>query len=466
MVGERADIVYPVQAAGTAVSPRSERLSAYDTWMKLLQERRDEVSESIPSFRQAMVDAGVSFGGRPLCNHVRPKFLTADEAAKLRLAAEAVMTGIMAAKDRMLADPELLDTLGLTDLEREMVAVDPGFSHVSPCARLDAFITPEGPRFVELNGECPAGPGYGDRLADVFRAHSLTQAFEEIEPIRYESTLPPLLDTLLTCWNEFDGSRSPTVAIVDYEWVPTANEFVICRDYFQEKGVETFICDPRNLEYAKGRLTCDGRAIDLVYKRVLMNEFIERIDEVRAMWDAYRDGAVCVVNPLRSKLVHKKAIFDVLTSDDRDEWLSSETAALIDEAVPWTRRVSSRSTRYAGEVVDLIPFLEQERERFVLKPNDDYGGKGITLGWEVSEAEWKSALAGAVQADYVVQERVTLIAESFPRMDDFVDQDLFVDLDPYLYLGRMHGALARLGAGSLCNVSSGGGQVPLFITIQ
>jgi hypothetical protein len=32
-----------------------------------------------------------------------------------------------------------------------------------------------------------------------------------------------------------------------------------------------------------------------------------------------------------------------------------------------------------------------------------------------------------------------------------------------MYLGKMHGALTRLGAGSLCNVTSGGGQVPLFI---
>ncbi len=29
------------------------------------------------------------------------------------------------------------------------------------------------------------------------------------------------------------------------------------------------------------------------------------------------------------------------------------------------------------------------REQLVLKPNDEYGGKGIVLGWEVDDAEWE-----------------------------------------------------------------------------
>lgn len=375
------------------------------------------------------------------------------------------MAGVMKAEGRMREDPRLLDELGLNDLEREMVAVDPGYSHVSPCARLDSFITPDGPRFVELNGECPAGPGYGDRLAGIFMELELTRAFREVQPFRYVPTLPPLLDTLLACWREFSGGESsPAIAIVDYDHVPTHREFDICRDHFIEHGHEAFVCDPRRLEYSGGALRHEGRHIDVVYKRVLMNEFIEHFDEVRPMWDAYREGAVCVVNPFRSKLVHKKAIFAILTGDDRGEWLDDETAALIDGAVPWTRRVEPRRTRYRDDEVDLVPFLERHRDRFVLKPNDDYGGKGITLGWEVSQAQWAAALTDAAASDFVAQERVILVAEPFPRLDDLVDQDLFVDLDPYLYLGRMHGALARLGAGGLCNVSSGGGQVPLFIT--
>ena len=166
----------------------------------------------------------------------------------------------------------------------------------------------------------------------------------------------------------------------------------------------------------------------------------------------------------RSKLVHKKAIFAVLTSDKRDEWLPKELAKKIDQAVPWTRNVREHKTTFRGTDIDLIDFVAANREEFVMKPNDDYGGKGIYLGWELSDSEWADALQVALAGDYVVQTRLHMIPEQFPSMDgQLEEQSLFVDLDPYMYLGKMHGALARLGAGGLCNVSSGGGQVPLLI---
>ena len=42
--------------------------------------------------------------------------------------------------------------------------------------------------------------------------------------------------------------------------------------------------------------------------------------------------------------------------------------------------------RTTGTTVDLLPFIERERDQLVLKPNDEYGGKGIVLGWEVDDA--------------------------------------------------------------------------------
>ena len=44
--------------------------------------------------------------------------------------------------------------------------------------------------------------------------------------------------------------------------------------------------------------------------------------------------------------------------------------------IPWTRVVEERTHRSSdGKPIDLLPFIEQQRERLVLKPNDDYGGR-------------------------------------------------------------------------------------------
>ena len=107
------------------------------------------------------------------------------------------------------------------------------------------------------------------------------------------------------------------------------------------------------------------------------------------------------------------------------------------------------------------------RERLVLKPNDDYGGHGISIGWNTDEIRWEEALRTAlVNGDYVVQERVPTARETFPAIlpdgtVEFAEQ--LVDLDPLLFNGKVRSAFTRLSSTELANVSSGGGMVPTYI---
>lgn len=439
---------------------------AADFWQRGLDTQRASLKEEAREVQASTIRAGAHFGGRPLLNHFRPKFLTEAEYNELSVASGAVLSGIMAVMARLLADPDRMSLVGVREEERELILMDSGFEHVSPCARLDSFMTPDGPRFVELNGECPAGPGYSDVLTRHFMELPLLRQLAERIPVRSIATLPPLLETLLACYREWGGRRMPRIAIVDYEGLPTSAEFELCAGFFERCGYEVTISDPRALAYDGARLrSADGKPIDLVYRRVLTNEFLEKLDEVRPLLDAYRDRNVCVVNPFRSKIVHKKAIFAVLTGDDRGDYLKPSDQDLIDKHIPWTRVVTDGPTTFKNQSHNLLELLSCSREDFVLKPNDEYGGKGITLGWEVDDDAWQVALTKAVDNDYVAQQRLTLVPEEFPSIGgDLNTESLFVDLDPYLYRGQMVGALARLGAGGLCNVTSGGGQVPLIIT--
>lgn len=439
-------------------------MNAVDRWHQLLEAKKADYSAGVAAFRETLYAARVRFGDRHLCNHLRPKFLTGAEEANLRAVAEAVLSGIMEAKDRLLGDPHLMAMLGVREEEKALIAIDPGYAHIAPCVRLDSFITDHGPQFVELNGECPAGPAYSQVLAGHFDKHPLMAEFRRHHKVRFIETLPPLLETLLACYAEWGGKKTPTIGIFDYDNLPTIHEFELCRQYFESRGYPTVVADPRTVAYDGESLVAGGRKIDLVYRRVLVNEFLERYDQVKALHLAVRDRKVCMVNPFRSKLVHKKGIFAVLTSDGRDAWLSPKNRDLIDRAVPWTRRLEEQKTFFEGKEIDLVPYVLKNRETIVLKPNDEYGGKGVILGWENDQKEWENHVASAVGGDYVVQNRLRLIPELFPSMLRDLELDtLFVDLDPYMYRGKMVGALARLGAGGLCNVTSGGGQVPLFV---
>ena len=127
-------------------------------------------------------------------------------------------------------------------------------------------------------------------------------------------------------------------------------------------------------------------------------------------------------------------------------------------------------TLRAGERIDLPRVHPRDTATdLVMKPNDEYGGKGVFIGWEMSDTEWEEALAEALRASYVVQEKVELQRQSFPELRRRTEaprcsfRDLVVDLDPFVFQGEVEGFLTRLSGTSLANVTSGGGQVPAFL---
>jgi len=173
-----------------------------------------------------------------------------------------------------------------------------------------------------------------------------------------------------------------------------------------------------------------------------------------------------VANTLRCKIPHKKAFFAVLTDERYLDLFNDEEHAVITTHVPWTRVVRECHAARGGVRVDLVPYLREHREQFVLKPNDEYGGTGVTLGWETDPPAWDTALALAIRdGGWVAQERIAIRREPFPicEADAINERDMLVDLAPYLFRGRLSGFLTRLSATSLANVTSGGGQVPAFV---
>ncbi len=279
-----------------------------------------------------------------------------------------------------------------------------------------------------------------------------------------------MLDALLASYREWGGTkRPPTIAIVDWREVPTWSEFEILQQRFESENVPTIVCDPRDLEFDGGVLKAQGRRIDLVYRRVLINDILARRDECRALVEAYGAHAVCVANTFRCKIPHKKAFFAVLTDDRYQDLFSTDEQALVLRHVPWTRLVEEARTTRRGASIDLVRHVREHRDELVLKPNDEYGGSGVTLGWELDERAWDAALAGALAApagSWVVQERIAIRRESFPRFESggpVTMGDMLVDFAPYLFRGRLSGFLTRLSATGLANVTSGGGQVPAFV---
>jgi hypothetical protein len=442
---------------------------AVEFYHQLLQE--EEVAES----SRRMLDEGLErakliFGGRRLSPYLRPHFVTEADFARVTRVCETVWGAIQKVKDAAVGDEHLLDELGVTEVERDLVGIDPGYRAVSPTARLDSFLTSEAYSFVELNGESPAGIAYADAAYEIFSGLPVMRRFAERYTLRTFNGRPLLLETLLEAYREYAGAAAqakPSIAIVDLKGLPTQKEFELFRDYFESEGHPSVICAPEDLEFSGGRLRCGEFEIDLVYKRLLVNEYLPIMGEHPALLDAYRAGAVCLVNNFRSKMIHKKALFAVLTDPAYARLFTDQELEAVRRHVPWTRKVREGGTEKGGVEVELLDYVRRNSGTLVLKPNDDYGGHGIYIGWNSTAEEWEEALRAALaDGDYLVQERVPTARETFPALLDdgsVVYAEQLVDLDPLLFNGRVGSAFTRLSSTELANVSSGGGMVPTFI---
>ncbi len=410
--------------------------------------------------------SGIMHGDRPICPFLRPYFLESSRYQAIRSAAHVLSGAFDSLTKAALEYHELIETLGMTEAEERFARFDPGYESVAVTSRLDTFLHADGFKFLEYNAENPAGVGDQAALEALFTHVPAVREFLNEHAHFFPQPHLKLLEVLERAYREYGGKKAvPNIAIVDWTGIDTSSEFEILRLFFESRGYSTIVCDPNEMEYDGENLHVGAFEVDILYKRVIIHEFLERFDEAHAISRAMAEGTVCMANSFRSKIPHKKSSFAILSDDRFHRLFTSEQVNAIREHIPWTRKVREGETTYANDTVDLLDYIRLERFRFVLKPNDDYGGKGIVFGWESTESEWDDAIETALAANHVVQERAEVEKTDIPV---FLDgeariESLTVDFDPFLFMGDVEGGMVRLAAGSLVNITQGGGETALAI---
>src|SRR6266566_6012994 len=218
-----------------------------------LLNEKELAQSSLSLLDEGLERARLIFGGRRLSPYLRPHFVSEDDFAQVIHVCETVWSAIETVKDAAVADLSLLDELGLTEIERELAQIDPGYRAVSPTARLDSFLTEDVYSFVELNGESPAGIAYADAAFEIFEQLPVMKRFAQTYKLRRFEGRPLMLKLLVDCYEEFLGlrpDRAPHIAIVDLKGMPTQNEFELFREYFEAKGYPSIIAAPEELEFS------------------------------------------------------------------------------------------------------------------------------------------------------------------------------------------------------------------------
>jgi hypothetical protein len=420
----------------------------------------------VKSLQDEMEARQLSAGGRLLCPFLRPNFVTQKQYDNLVKTGEALISAV----DRMLrlalASPQLLSRMQLLPAEKMLAAIDPGYEMSEVSAQLDLQIQNGSLHVLQYNADALTGAAWAEGLSDLFYDCPPVKEFRRRYNLTRVGGKRPFLNALLNAYGMFAPGKKPNIAIVEFRDLTGRSEYEIYREFFRSEGYETEIVSPDQLEYRGGVLRSGGFVIDLIYRRFSVQEFLLRFALSHPLVQAYRDRKVCVVNSFRSELSHKKAMFALLTDETLAAKLPLNERKAIREHVPWTRVVKAGKASYHEEIIpDLLEYIKQNREKLVLRPNDDYSDLHAYIGYEHDEGSWARALREAQRSPYVVQERVKPARTLFPLMTygHLEFKEMQVDVQPQAFLGKVAGCSSYVSAAGQGSYSPASGIAPTFI---
>lgn len=277
----------------------------------------------------------------------------------------------------------------------ELIRIDHGYKANVPMGRFDIFYYGEGDyKFCELNTDGSSAMNEDMVLGKIL---SDSLVFKELRE-QYQINSFELFDTWVKevqqIAREYGITKEkPTLAIVDFISNEPSVEFEEFQKRFNEKGFNCIIVDPREIEYKEGKMYYNNQVIDIVYRRLVTKDLMERYDEITEFIQGIKANNTCIIGSIKSQIVHTKLFFKILHDPAFQKYLLEEEVEYIEKHIPYTDYLNN-PTR------DLI----EGKDRYIIKPIDNYASKGVYAGKDYSSDQWVKKIENLSGKNYLFQE--------------------------------------------------------------
>lgn len=418
------------------------------------------LAEGLEAMQAEQRALGNLYGGEPIRSLPDPLLVDPARFAPLGRKVVALRRLLEAEAGQLVREDRFQEILGMEDLQADLVRASgqrPG--RPTPVARVDGMWTRGGLKVVEINTDGSTGILDCYALAAAAKKAPALRKLAEGYRLEARSLFRGIAAELVKLHQGAGGEGTPRVAILDWETVKSRYEQQELARRLTELGVPTTWCDPRAVRRTRGRLRGPDGPIDIVYKRVLTSELLERRGEVDAYLKAVLAGQVLQLDPFTADILYDKGFLAWVREPEVSSRLRAPQRKLVKELLPDSRLFPFDATRRS--------WAEKNRARMVLKPRTEYGGKGVVLGPRTGKMPWAKALdkAEASGDRYLLQEFVTPIRHSVwePRARGKAKAtELFGIVGIWLVGDRAPGLYMRAGPDPVINVSSGAYGLPVL----
>lgn len=411
-------------------------LSNQDYYIKDYLETLDKVAKSNAQYK-----------GKPVPFLYHPMFWTEDDIGSFKKIAKNIMSITNKITERFLKDEDFRKKFRYPDFLNDLIVVDNGYDINAPIGRFDIFYEDyENFKFCEINTDGSSAMNEDNIIARIVKETKAYQDFSNDYEMQYFELLDSWVKESIKIYDKYDKRvENPNVAIVDFVESGTSNEFEDFKKSYIENGYNCIITDPRELEYRDGALYKDDYRIDLIYRRIVTFELVEKIDEIDDFIQAYKDRAVCVIGSIRSQIMHNKIIFSILLEDDTLEGLSQEEREFIKKHIPYTKNFTGDRKIY-DQVLN-------NKDNFIMKPMDLNASQGVFVGRDMSDEKWEKKLNEVWDKDYICQEFVLPFKRDYlvykEENNSFTSKSLGSIVGLFLYNEKFEGVYTRVGPNNI-----------------
>lgn len=420
-------------------------------------------------------DPRVHRANDPICKMLRPTLIAEGTYNQGNRDGLAVIKALHIAAQYLRGEDGLCELLRLEESLGWRLFIDHEVAGVRVNGRLDGLPTKSGTlMFAEYNTNLVGGVVQSHLLPRLLAPMPLLSEFSERYPLTTPSTEGQASAAIRKAHQFNGGERAPVFQVVfgggAGEQLPhDVQEAMMLLQQISAEDVDLIVDMAGALDYRDGRLWNGDTAIDFLYAPddEWPNIFSRFGLDHPLFQDAIPNGRVRILNGASlGGLVSEKSMFELLTRPDLQHLFDESTQASLARAIPWTRLVAGRTVDHHGNNVDLLDLAVKQQQDFVLKPTSEEGGEGVVLGWTVDGETWERALRDAMTRPSILQERVELDVQPFPR---WTDGGLEIvpcrySADPFVWNDeRTSGCLSRVSMTDMLNVAGTASLSPVFI---
>ena len=355
---------------------------------------KSELEAEYPKVYQAVGQSDAVYKGAPVPFLYVPKMFSPEDIQRFEAILENMFDVVNRTIELYQTEQVVRDFYQFDPRLEALILADHGYDMNVPMGRFDIFYRNDGSfQFCELNTDGSSAMNEEQELSQILTKTAFVEELGKTHKWKSFELFHSWVKTVEEIYGQFSGGKTkPHVAIVDFIDKGSPLEFQVFQKAFVDNGMDCTIIDPRELTFKDGLLYANDQPVDVIYRRLVTRDLMDRYDEIPALIQGIQAGKTCVVGPIKSQVVHTKKFFEALHNETIRAFFTLDQLNFIDAHVPFTAPLTEVRER----------FLDH-KDDFIIKPIDYYASKGVCAGEDYTPEEWAKVLESNVGDTYLIQ---------------------------------------------------------------